>query len=66
MPKERQGERVLDALRLSLGAITLSLRNNATPTGETRRGSRRAKKVDRRLGSACVGSAAVGYEFWLV
>ena len=36
---------------------------NATPTGETRRGSRRARKVDRRLGSACVGSAAVGSEF---
>ena len=39
---------------------------NATPTGETRRGSRRARKVDRRLGSACVGSAAAGSKLWLV
>ena len=43
-----------------------SQKGNATPTGETRRGSRRARKVDRRLGSGCVGSAAVGSEFWLV
>ena len=34
--------------------------------GPARRGARRARKVDRRLGSGCVGSAAVGPEFWLL
>ena len=34
--------------------------------GTAKRGSRRARKVDRRLGSGCVGSAVVGSEFWLV
>ena len=65
-PQNAKSTRPIKCARAPMALIGMPWDGNATPTGETRRGSRRARKVDRRLGSACVGSAAVGSEPWLV
>ena len=58
--RERTQVREVEVAR---AGYSLSLKN-VTPTGAGLEGARRARKVDRRLGSGCVGSAAVGSELW--